>query len=148
MELLEMNLIKVNVKFQLFDAKGNLKSIQEVHNAVTTAGRNGIADQLLAAAALGKPTHMELGTGTGGTVKLTSFISGSRQAFTSKTRATNVVTMVANFAAGVGTGNITEAGIFDVATQDGGNMWTYATFTAIPKGASDTLTITWTLTVN
>ncbi len=138
----------VNVKLELFGTNGNLISVQEVHNAVTTAGKNGIADQLLASATLGKPTHMELGTGTGGSTKLNSFVSGSRQALTSKTRASNVVTMVANFAAGVGTGNITEAGIFDTATQDAGNMWTYASFTAIPKGVNDTLQITWTLTIN
>lgn len=138
----------VNVKFELFDEHGSLKSVTEVHNAVTAAGKNGIADQLLASPALAKPTHMELGTGTGGTTKLNSFVSGSRQAFTSKTRATNVVTMIGSFGAGVGTGNITEAGIFDSATQDGGNMWAYATFTAIPKGATDTLQITWTLTIN
>jgi hypothetical protein len=148
MDFKDQNLTKVNVKFELFDAQGNLISMQEVHNAVTVAGRNGIADQLLAAPALAKPTHMELGTSTGGTTKLTAFVSGSRQALSSKTRATNVVTMVANFAAGVGTGSITEAGIFDSATQDGGNMWTYSSFTAIPKGAADTLQITWTLTVN
>lgn len=138
----------VNVKFELFDADGILKSVTEVHNAVTAAGKNGIADQLLASASLGKPTHMELGTGASGTTKLTTFVSGSRQAFTSKTRATNVVTMIGNFGAGVGTGNITEAGIFDSATPDGGNMWMYASFTAIPKGATDTLQITWTLTIN
>lgn len=138
---------KVNVKFELFDENGNLKSVQEVHSAVTTAGKNGIADQVLASPSLAKPTHMELGTGTGGTTTLNAYVSGSRQALTSKTRANAVVTMVGNFAAGVGTGTLTEAGIFDSATQNAGNMWVYATFTAIPKGASDTLQITWTLTI-
>lgn len=138
----------VNVRFELFDPNGNLKLRQEVHNAVQAAGKNGIADQLLASPTLAKPTHMELGTGTTGSTKLAAFVSGSRQVFTTKTRTNAVVTMVANFAAGVGTGSITEAGIFDSATQDGGNMWMYATFAAIPKGAGDTLQITWTLTIN
>lgn len=139
---------KVNVKLELFDEFGNLKSVHEVHNAVQTAGKNGIADQILASPSLAKPTHMELGTGTGGTTKLNAYVSGSRTSFTSKTRSNNVVTMVANFSAGVGTGNITEAGVFDSATQDAGNMWMYATFTAIVKGAADNLQITWTLTIN
>lgn len=138
---------KVNVKFELFDKDGNLKSVQEVHNAVTTAGKNGIADQVLASPSLAKPTHMELGTSTGGTTALNAYVVGSRQSLTSKTRTNAVVTMVGNFAAGVGTGTLTEAGIFDSATQNAGNMWVYATFTAIPKGASDTLQITWTLTI-
>ena len=143
----ERLLADVNVRFELFDQDGNLKLTREVHNAVTTAGKNAIADQVLASPSLGKPTHMELGTGTGGTTTLNAYVSGSRQALTSKTRANAVVTMVGNFAAGVGTGTITEAGIFDSATQNAGNMWVYATFTAIPKGANDTLQITWTLTI-
>lgn len=143
----ERLLADVNVRFELFDQDGNLKLTREVHNAVTTAGKNSIADQVLASPSLGKPTHMELGTGTGGTTLLNAYVSGSRQALTSKTRANAVVTMVGNFAAGVGTGTITEAGIFDSATQNAGNMWVYATFTAIPKGANDTLQITWTLTI-
>ena len=144
----EFSKINVNVRLELFSKAGELKSIQEVHNAVLTAGKNGIADQVLASPSLSKPGWCELGTGTGGTTLLATYISGSRTAFTSKTRATNVVTMVTDFAAGVGTGNITEAGIFDVATQNTLNMWMYATFTAITKGASDTLKITWTLTIN
>jgi hypothetical protein len=139
---------KVNVRLELFDANGNLKSMQEVHNAVQTAGKYGIADQVIASPTLTKPTHCELGTGTGGTTTLNAYISGSRTAFTSKTRANNVVTMVTDFPAGTGTGSVTEAGIFDSATQNGGNMWMYASFTAVTKGANDTLKITWTLTIN
>lgn len=140
--------IRVNVVANLFDKDGKLKATREVHNAVTSSGKNGIVSQLLATPALGKLTHMELGTGTGGTTKLNAYISGSRQAFSSKTAANNVLTVVANFAAGVGTGSITEAGTFDSATQDSGNMWMYATFAAIAKAAGDSLQITWTLTIN
>ncbi len=140
--------VNANVKIELFDNKGNLKDVREFHNAVTAAGRNAVADQVLAAPALGVPTHMELGAGTGGTTKLNLYVAGSRTALSSKTRNSNVVTMVASYAAGVGTGSITEAGVFDSATQDAGNMWLYSTFTAIEKGAADTLQITWTLTVS
>jgi len=140
--------VNANVKIELFDKNGNLKDVREFHNTVTAAGKNGVADQVLASPSLAVPTHMELGTGSGGTTKLTSYISGSRTAFGTKTRTTNVITMVASFAAGVGTGAITEAGVFDSATQDGGNMWLYASFTTINKGESDTLQLTWTLTVS
>jgi hypothetical protein len=140
--------INANVNVQLFDKNGELKENRVVHNAVTAAGKNAIMDQILASPSLSKVTHMELGSGTGGTTKLNSYISGSRVAFTSKTRSTNTVTVVGTFGSGVATGSITEAGTFDSATQDGGNMWMYATFTAISKGADDTLTITWELTGN
>jgi len=59
---------------------------------------------------------------------------------------TNVVTMVGDFAAGVGTGAVTEAGIFDVVTQNTVNMWVSASFSVVNKGALDTLSISWTLT--
>ena len=139
--------VDANVLVQLFDKDGNLKEQREIHNAVTTAGKNAIADQILASPSLNKMTHMELGTGTGGTTALNAYIAGSRVAFTTKTRSNAVVTVVGTFGAGVGTGNITEAGTFDAATENGGNMWMYSSFTSIPKGASDSLTITWTLTV-
>ena len=69
-----------------------------------------------------------------------------RNATTSITDSANVVTYVGNWAAGDGTNSaITEAGIFNAASV--GTMLARATFTAINKGASDTLAITWTVTV-
>lgn len=139
---------KVNMKLELFDGNGKLKELREIHNAVTTAGKAGLMDQILGTPTLAKPGWCELGTGTGGSTLLTTYIPASRTAFTSKSRATNVVTMVTDFAAGVGTGAITEAGLFDVVTQNTANMWCYASFAAINKAAADTLKITWTLTGN
>ena len=53
--------------------------------------------------------------------------------------------MVCTFAAGTGTGSITEVGLFDLGAA--GNMWLSATgFATITKGAADTLQVTWTLT--
>jgi hypothetical protein len=137
-----------NMRLELFDKDGNLKDVREVHNTVTTAGKNGLADQVLASPTLPKMGWMELGTGTGGTTLLNAYITGSRVAFTSKTRNTNVVTVVGTFGAGVGTGAITEAGTFDVVTQNTVNLWMYSTFAAINKGSSDSLVVTWTLTCN
>ena len=70
----------------------------------------------------------------------------ARVAFTSKTRANAVITVVGDYAAGVGTAALTEAGWFD--NSAGGNMWASATFAVINKGAADTLKITWTLTIS
>jgi len=140
--------INANVLIELFDESGNLKDTREIHNTVTTAGKAGVIDQIVAAPSLSKIGWMEVGTGTGGTTVLNAYIAGSRVAFTSKTRATNVLTVVGTFPAGTGTGSITEAGTFDVVTQNTANMWMYASFAAIPKGANDSLVITWTLTAN
>lgn len=128
----------------LRDANGNIKEEREVFNTVTTAGKNMIADRLLASPTLGVPTHMAIGTGTGGTTALNTELD--RNAFTTKTRLNAVVTMVGDWAAGDGTGALTEAGVFDAAST--GNMHLYTSFSVINKGAADALTITWTLTIS
>jgi hypothetical protein len=139
--------IIANMKAELFDADGVLKETREVKNTVTTAGKQGAADQVLASPTLQKPGWMEVGTGSPGATLLGAYISGSRTVLDSKTRGANaIVTMVCTFPAGTGTGAITEAGVFDVVTQNTVNMWMSASFSVINKGASDSLVITWTLT--
>jgi len=116
-----------------------------VANTVTTAGKNGIADQLLAAPTLSKPTHMAIGTGTPAATLLGAEID--RNALTSKLRSGAVVTMVGDWAAGDGTGAITEAGIFDIVTANTVNMYCSASFAVVNKLAADTLSISWALTI-
>lgn len=128
----------------LRDEFGNVKQQVAVYNTVTTAGKNGIADQTLASPSLNKPTHMAIGTGTGGTTSLNTELD--RNALTSKTRSNAVVTMVGDWAAADGTGAITEAGVFDAGST--GNMWLYSSFTVINKAAGDSLSISWTLTIS
>jgi len=140
--------IKGHMSLELRGPDGLLKEVREVDNLIVTVGKNGIADQLLASPTISKPSHMAVGTGStapaAGDTALGAEID--RNALTTKTRSTNVVTMVGDWAAGDGTNSaIAEAGIFDAAST--GNMYSRATFTAINKGASDTLSITWTFTV-
>lgn len=134
----------LHVKFELTDTITGKKRIHNIYNTVTTAGKNGIADQILASPTLGKPTHMAVGTGTGGTTSLNT--ENDRNALTSKTRSGAVVTMVGDWAAGDATAALTEAGVFDASSS--GNMWLYTSFSVINKGAADALTITWTLTIS
>lgn len=131
-----------NVEITLRGPDGKIKQQEKLHNTVTTAGKNGAADQLLASPSLTKPTHMAVGTGTPSGTALGTELD--RNALTSKTRSGAVVTMVGDWAAGDGTGAITEAGIFDASSS--GNMWVSASFSVINKAAGDTLSITWTLT--
>lgn len=135
--------IKDNVRIVLRGPDGKVKH-ESVHNLVTTAGLAGAADQILAAPTLNKPTHMAIGTGAPAATLLGAEID--RNALTSKTRLGSVVTMVADWAAGDGTGAITEAGVFDIATANTVNMWMSASFAVVNKLAADTLQITWTLT--
>lgn len=120
---------------------GRIKDRRRIWNTVTTNGKNGIADNLLASPTLGKPTHMAIGTGTPAANALGSELD--RNALTSKTRSNAVVTMVGDWAAGDGTGALTEAGMFNAASA--GNLWLSTSFAVINKGANDTLQIVWTL---
>ena len=138
--------INTNMVLRLFDEHGNLKDERLVHNTVTTAGKNGVADQILASPTLVKMGWMAVGTGTPTSTLLGGEIS--RVAFTSKTRNTNVITVVGDYAAGVGTGAITEAGTFDVVTANTVNMWMSASFSVINKGSLDSLSISWTLSIS
>lgn len=134
--------VRGHIAFELCHEDGTVER-WEVDNLVTTAGKNGIADQILAAPSLAKPTHMALGTGTPSATALGT--EADRNALTGKTRSGAVVTYTCTWAAGDGTGALTEAGIFDAASA--GNMWQSATFAVKNKGASDSLNATWTLTI-
>lgn len=134
----------MHVRIVLSGPDGNVKQRRRLFNTVTTNGKEGIADNILASPTLGKPTHMAVGTGTPGANALGT--ESDRNALTTKTRSGAVVTMVGDWAAGDATAALTEAGVFNQSS--GGNMWLSATFSVINKGASDTLQITWTLTIS
>lgn len=135
-----------NVHIVLRDENGNIKDERHVKNLVVNAGLAFIADQLSTTPGATKMTHMEIGTGTtaaaaGDTALQTAL---DRNAVTSLTDSGAVLTAVGTWAAGDGTGAITEAGVFNAGAA--GTMLARAVFSVINKGASDTLTITWTFT--
>jgi hypothetical protein len=136
------------VKARVIGANGKVKEEKDLgYNLIVDTGKQGIADQLLAAPTVPKPTHMGIGTGTTAPAAAnTALVTevGTRQSLT-KTRSGNVVTNVATFGAGVGTGAITEAGIFTAVSA--GTLYSRITFSAINKGANDTLELTWTYTI-
>src|SRR3990167_4281385 len=141
--------ISGNVAFKLVDENGNIKE-QFDHNLVVDTGLAYIASRMKYATATAM-SHMAIGTSsTAAADAQTALITeAARVAFTSSTIVTTTVTndsvqYVGTFGAGVGTGAITEAGIFNAATV--GTMLSRTVFSVINKGASDSLTITWTVT--
>ena len=135
-----------NVELVICDDRGRIRDRVTIHNVVTTAGKAGVADQLIPTPTLAKAGWIAVGTGTPSATLLGAEIA--RVAVAPPTsRAAAVVTYQATFAAGVATGSLTEAGTFDAAAANGPNMWMSATFAAIPKLAGDSLAITWTLTL-
>lgn len=128
----------------------NNELVRDVPNLVVTAGKGFVAARMIGTSA-GVMTHMEVGTGTTdpvvGNTTLESVVSSSRTAFTSSSSVSGaVVTYVCAFAAGTGTGALTEAGIFNASS--GGTMLCRTEFAVVNKGAADTMTITWTVTVS
>ena len=120
--------------------------VQRTKNLVVTAGKNWVADRMNNANTV--MTHMALGTGTNaaavGDTTLQTEID--RNALTSTTVSTNTIAYGCTWAAGDGTGAITEAGLFDAASS--GDMLARTVFSVVNKGASDSITITWTITIS
>lgn len=131
------------------DEHGSVKQELTVDNLVVDVGLAYIASRMKDATATAM-THMELGTGStaaaAGNTTLETIISGSRTALTSTTVTSNAVAYVASFAAGTGTGAVTEAGILNAAS--GGTLLCRTVFSTVNKGASDSMTITWTVTIS
>ena len=135
-----------NVTLTLYDANGRVKDVRKVHNTVVAAGLEGTMDQLLDSPTLAKPGWMEVGTGSPGATLLGAYVAGSRTALSAKTRSGAVVTMRCTFAAGVGTGALTEAGVFSIVTENTAPMYLSASFGVITKADADSLEIVWTMT--
>ena len=136
------------VRITVTNPKGSVTHETVIPNLVVTTGKNAIASRMKNNDTV--MSHMDVGTGTtaaaAGQTALVSAISSARVALTSTTVTDNAVAYVATFPAGTGTGAVTEAGIFNASS--GGTMLCRTVFSAINKGAADTLGITWTVTVS
>ena len=137
------------VTLVLTGSDGAVKETREVENLVVQVGLNYIASRMKDATAT-VMTHMEVGTSSTAAslaqTTLVAAVSASRTALTSTTVTTSSVAYACTFGAGVGTGALTEAGIFNAASA--GTMLCRTVFSVINKGAADTLTITWTIAVS
>lgn len=138
---------KGRIKFDLYDASGNLKETREINNVIVTVGKNYLANYLTGV----PPTetfmpYVGLGTGTTaaavGDGNLESALPTRIQG--TLTSSTNVWQNQAIFGPGVDTGAITEAGLF--SNGSGGTMFARQVFAVINKSAGDTLQVTWQVT--
>jgi hypothetical protein len=138
-----------DVVIEVFDQiTGAFKERREIKNLVVTVGKNFIASRMVGTASA-VMSHMAIGSGSTpaapGDTALGSELG--RVALTTPPSATNnVVTHAATFPAGVGTGAVVEAGIFNAA--GGGTMQCRTVFPVVNKGADDAMQITWTVTVS
>ena len=131
----------------LRDKDGNIKDRRKEKNLIVNAGLNAILDRLVGTSEA-VMSHMALGSGTtaaaaGQTALVTQL--GSREALDSSTVTASSLAYVCTFEAGDATGTVTEAGIFNASSS--GTMLCRSVFSAITKGANDSLNVTWTITV-
>lgn len=131
----------------LQDENGKVKEEITVPNLVVDAGLDYIASRMVGTSPA-VMSHMAVGSGTtnpaaGDTALETEL---GRVALSSSTATNNAVEYVATFGAGVGTGAVTEAGILN--DSSGGTLLCRTEFAVINKGASDSMTITWTVTIS
>ena len=124
----------------------NGEVVQEVDNLVVTTGKSYVADRMKNNSTI--MSHMAVGTSTSSAAanNTTLITEIARVGLTSTSVSGAVVTYVASFGAGTGTGAITEAGILNASSS--GTLLCRTVFSVVNKGASDAMTITWTVTVS
>jgi hypothetical protein len=144
--------MKGRIKFKVTKPDGTVVE-KIVNNTFTDVGNNHVADRLDESPSEAAMGYMAIGTGdTPFTVSSTTLNSElDRNALNAgypeqRTGSNeNEVVYKANWAAGDGTGAITEAGIFNSSIA--GTMPACSTFDVVNKGADDSLEITWEVTV-
>ena len=125
----------------------NDELVQEVDNLVVTAGKGYVASRMKDTTATAM-SHMAIGSGSTAAAAGDTALGNElgRVALTSTTVSSAVVTYVASFPAGTGTGAVTEAGILNASSS--GTLLCRTVFSVVNKGASDSMTVTWTVTVS
>lgn len=134
-----------NLKIERF-TDGLLQETREIKNLIVQTGKIFIANRMLDGNQ-SPMSHMAVGVGVATPVSTDETLQTELQrvALVSSANADNVNTYVATFAAGVATGALTEAGIFNSASS--GTMLSRTTFAVVNKGANDSITITWNITI-
>ena len=126
---------------------GQVKEDRSFANLVVTVGKNFVASRIVGTSD-NVMSHMAIGSGTtaaaAGDTTLQSELA--RVALGSSAATLNTVVYAATFLAGTGTGAVTEAGVFNAASS--GTLLCRTVFSVVNKGALDSMSITWTITIS
>lgn len=140
------------VHFLIRDVATGLVTCDAWHpNLVVASGKNHIADQL-SDRQEAQMSHMAIGTGTTTPLDANTALENEldRNALDSRTQGTgadaNKVTYTCTWAAGDGTGAITESAIFNSASA--GQMLCRSVFPVKNKEAGESMVMTWILTIS
>ena len=140
--------IKITGKLTIKKFNSNNELVQEVEvpNLIVTAGKNYIANRLTSSSPV-IMSHMAIGSGSGSPqlTQTTLATELGRSALTSSTLTGANILYLGVFGPGVGTGDIVEAGIFNGSST--GTMLCRTVFSVINKSATDSIAISWTVSV-
>lgn len=140
--------IKATGVVSIYDANGHLL---DVNNTVLTLGKEWIAQRCTGEMST-LVTHLAVGTSsTAVAVGQTGLIAENARVALNAAGAVkptnkNVMRYEATFATGVGTGALTEAGLFTAASA--GTCVARTVFAVKNKGADDVFTVVWEITIN
>ena len=136
------------LKVQKFNQDNNLVELREIPNLVVSVGKSHIATRISANNEV-IMNHMAIGgSATSPAASDTSLGSElGRVGLTSTSVSANTLTYLGTFSPGTGTGTVKEAGIFNAQGSGAGTMLCRTTFADINKGASDSIVITWNVSV-
>ena len=139
----------------LYDEHGAIKDERHLDNLIVDSGLEGVAFRIAphdGSVKSNSPWNY-IATGTGvtppasGDTALQLEIARIQDPVANYTTTSGKqVKLQVSFAPGIGTGVISESGLFNAAV--GGNMLARQSFAPIVKGASDTLTVTWVITLS
>lgn len=143
--------LKGKLNILITGSDGAVKTDVTVDNLVVNAGLAFIISRMVGTSKA-VMSHMGVGSGTTAAAAADTALQnplGSRKALDSTTITgsnNEKVTYVTTFAAGEGTGAVTEAGIFNASSS--GDMLCRTVFAVVNKAIDDTMVITWTITLS
>lgn len=143
-EVLKLN---VNVILELRGPDGEIKDRREVHNTICTAGKNNILASGAGKKYINDYGYVCIGTGTNaaGAGDTALQTESARALGTTSNPSASTWQVTYTFPAGTGTGAVTESAL-DYQNSTSAAILARQVFSAINKGASDTLQITWQIT--
>jgi hypothetical protein len=138
--------IKGNLSVERFDENQNLIEQRNINNLVVATGKSHITARMTSNTTA-VMSHMAIGSANVAPTTSDTALGAesARVALNSANVVSNTVTYVATYGAGVGTGPITEAGVFN--DPSAGTMLCRTRFDVVNKGAADVIVITWNVTV-
>jgi hypothetical protein len=136
-----------SLTISVFDEHGTEKTKLHLNNLVVQSGKAFITSRMVGASP-SVMSHMAIGTNTAsptsGDTTLGTEIG--RVSLSGSIPNGDTITYSATFPAGVGTGSISEAGVFNA--NSAGTMLCRTTFLPINKSASEVIAFTWNITLS